>query len=96
MKIGRLASVVMTAILLLAGCKNFFNVPTTTGCTANCTTTTISSGVFYVLNSNAGQVEIAGYSIVNSKLTALTGSPNILPSGPYAIAIAPNAKIQSR
>jgi 6-phosphogluconolactonase (cycloisomerase 2 family) len=90
MKIGRLASVVMTAILLLAGCKNFFNVPTTTGCTANCTTTTISSGVFYVLNSNAGQVEIAGYSIVNSKLTALTGSPNILPSGPYAIAIAPN------
>ncbi len=90
MKIGLQASVVMASMLLLAGCKNFWNVPSTTGCTTNCPAT-ISSGVFYVLNSNAGQVEIAGYSIVNSTLTALAGSPYTLPSGPYAIAIAPNS-----
>lgn len=90
MKIGLKASVVMASMLLPAGCKNFWNVPTsTTSCTSNCTTT-ISSGPFYVLNSNAGQLEIAGYSIVNSTLTPLTGSPYVLPSGPYAIAIAPN------
>jgi 6-phosphogluconolactonase (cycloisomerase 2 family) len=81
---------VLAAMSLLAGCKNFWQVSPKGGggCTTNCTT--ISSGVFYVLNSNAGQDEIAGYSIVNSTLTPLTGSPYKLPSGPYAIAVAPN------
>jgi DNA-binding beta-propeller fold protein YncE len=46
--------------------------------------------VFYVLNSNAGQAGIAGYSIVSGTLTALTGSPYSLPAGPRAIAVAPN------
>jgi len=88
-KIWLQTGIVLASMLQLAGCKGFFNVPTTTVCTTNCTTT-ISSGTFYVLNSNAGQVEIAAYSIVNSALTPLTGSPYSLPSGPYAIAIAPN------
>ena len=78
----------LAALLLLAGCKNFWNVTSSGGCTTNCPT--ISSGVFYVLNSNSGQVEIAGYSIVNGTLTALTGSPYSLASGPYSIAVAPN------
>lgn len=89
MKIGRQAIAGLAAMLLIVGCKNFWNVPNTNGCTADCTST-ISSGAFYVLNSNAGQVEIAGYSIVNSQQTSLSGSPYTLPSGPYAIAIAPN------
>ena len=90
MKIRLRASAVLAFMLLLTGCTNFWNVPTGgTGCTTNCTAT-ISSGAFYVLNANAGQVEIAGYSIVSSTLTAFTGSPYTLPSGPFAIAIAPN------
>jgi 6-phosphogluconolactonase (cycloisomerase 2 family) len=88
MKIGLKASVVM-ASMLLAGCKGFWNASSTTGCTSSCSTT-ITSGNFYVLNSNEGQIEIAGYSIVQNTLTALTGSPYTLPSGPYAIAVAPN------
>jgi len=88
MKNGLKASVVMASMLLLAGCKNFWNVSSTT-CTSNCSTT-VSSGIFYVLNSSAGQVEIAGYSIVKNTLTALSGSPYSLPSGPYAVAVAPN------
>lgn len=76
--------------LLLAGCKNFWQASSSSGggCGTKCST--ISSGVFYVLNSSAGNTGIAGYSIVSGKLVALTGSPYSLPSGPYAIAVAPN------
>jgi 6-phosphogluconolactonase (cycloisomerase 2 family) len=88
MKIVRHAKVMWTGLLLLAGCKGFWNVTNNGGCTTNCSS--LSSGVFYVLNSNAGQVEIAGYSIVSGTLTAVTGSPTTLPSGPYSIAVAPN------
>jgi len=88
MKIGRQASVMLASMLLLAGCKNFFNVPGSGGCTTNCSA--VSSGVFYVLNSGAGQTGIAGYSVVSGALTQLTGSPYALSSVPYAIAVAPN------
>jgi 6-phosphogluconolactonase (cycloisomerase 2 family) len=89
MKIVRHAKVLWVGLLLLAGCKGFFNVPSNNGgCTTNCST--LSSGVFYVLNSNAGQVEIAGYSIVSGTLTSVTGSPYTLPSGPHSLAVAPN------
>lgn len=74
-------------MLLSVGCKNFWHT-TSNGCAANCSA--ITSGIFYVSNSNIGQVEIAGYSIVNGALTTLTGSLYILPSTPYAIAVAPN------
>jgi 6-phosphogluconolactonase (cycloisomerase 2 family) len=88
MKTRRLATVLLAATLPLAGCvKDFWQV-TPPACTTNCTT--VSSGVFYVLNSNAGQAGIAGYSIVSGTLTALTGSPYGLPAGPHAIAVAPN------
>jgi 6-phosphogluconolactonase (cycloisomerase 2 family) len=77
----------LVVMLLPAGCKNFWQT-TAVGCTTNCST--ISSGIFYVLNANIGQVEIAGYSILNGVLTALTGGPYVLPSTPYSIAVAPN------
>jgi hypothetical protein len=81
--------IILLAILLLpAGCKNFWLTTSPGGCTSNCSS--ISSGVFYILNSNIGQTEIAGYSIVNGTLTALTGSPYSFTSAPYAIAVAPN------
>jgi hypothetical protein len=75
-------------MLPLAGCIKDFWQTTTAACTTNCTP--VSSGAFYVLNSNAGQVGIAGYTIVSGTLTPLTGSPYTLPSGPRAIAVAHN------
>jgi 6-phosphogluconolactonase (cycloisomerase 2 family) len=82
-----LRSVLLLLLPLLAGCKNFWVTPSNT-CTTNCST--VSSGIFYVLNSNQGQTEVAGYSIVSGVLTPLTGSPCSVPSGPYSIAVAPN------
>ncbi len=87
MKIIRQWVVLLAVMLLQAGCKNFWQT-TQAGCAANCST--VSSGIFYVANSNSGQIEITGYSIVNGALTALSGSPYALPSAPYAIAVAPN------
>jgi 6-phosphogluconolactonase (cycloisomerase 2 family) len=87
MQNGTRARWILLTLLLATGCKNFWNVTSTSSCITNCTT---SSGVFYVLNANAGQLEIAGYSIFNGNLTALTGSPYTLTSAPYSIAVAPN------
>jgi len=87
MKIIRLGVILLVVMLLPSGCKNFWQT-TPAGCTSNCST--VSSGIFYVLNSSIGQVEIAGYSIVNGALTTLSGSPYALPSAPFAIAVAPN------
>jgi 6-phosphogluconolactonase (cycloisomerase 2 family) len=86
----RQASGVLAFVLLLAGCKNFWQASSSSGggCGTKCST--ISSGVFYVLNSTTGNTGIAGYSIVSGKLVALSGSPYSLPSGPHAIAVAPN------
>jgi 6-phosphogluconolactonase (cycloisomerase 2 family) len=88
MNFGRQTKWMLAAMLLLTGCKGFWNVPNSGGCTSNCTT--LSTGVFYVLNANAGKYAIAGNSIVSGTLTTLSGSPYSLPSGPYSIAIAPN------
>jgi 6-phosphogluconolactonase (cycloisomerase 2 family) len=90
MKIGKRTGIMLLAVVLLTGCGSFWNVLNTGGggCTTNCTT--LTSGVFYVLNSSPGQVEIVGSSISGGTLNALAGSPYSVPSGPYAIAVAPN------
>jgi 6-phosphogluconolactonase (cycloisomerase 2 family) len=88
MKFIRKGIAVLAVTFLLAGCKNFWLTTSPGGCTTNCST--VSSGVFYLLNSNIGQVALEGYSIVNGSLTALAGSPYSLSSTPYAIAVAPN------
>ena len=85
MKIGRWARVLLAGMPLLAGCKDFWQAPTSTTTTP---TTTASSGVFYVLNQ--GTKQIAAYSIVSGTLTAVTGSPYTFTAAPYSIAIAPN------
>ncbi len=86
MKLGRWA-IVLSAALFLAGCGNFWQAPntTTTGTTG---TSTLSSGVFYVLNEGTSQV--AAYSIATGTLTELSGSPYTLSAAPVSIAIAPN------
>jgi 6-phosphogluconolactonase (cycloisomerase 2 family) len=92
MKIGRWARLMLAVTPLLAGCGDFWQNPNGSGgggggggCTTNCPTG--SSGSFYVLNQYVSQ--IAAYSVVSGKLTAVTNSPFSLPSEPYAVAIYP-------
>ena len=81
------AFVVVAAVL--AGCKGFWDLPSSTGGGGGTTPTTQSSGVFYVLNQKTDQ--IVTYSITSGALStpvALT-----LPApGPIALAVAPNGK----
>ena len=84
MKIGKWARLVLMAVPLLAGCKGFWNAPTTT--TGGGTGT---GGVFFVLNQTGNQ--IGAYSIVSGKVTAVTGSPYTLTALPFAIAVAPGS-----
>jgi len=84
MTIGKWARLALLATLLLAGCKGFWDAPTSSGGG----TTTASSGNFYALNVETRQ--IAGYFINAGVATALTGSPYPLPAAPIAITVAPN------
>lgn len=83
MRSGRWARLLLLGVPLLAGCKGFWNPPSSSGGGTGAT-----GSVFYVLNQQTSQ--LAAYSIVKGALTPLTGSPYTLPSGPYAIAVAPN------
>jgi len=87
MKLGRRA-ILLSAALLLAGCGNFWQAPSTTTTGSTGGTSTLSSGAFYVLNQGTSQV--AAYSIASGTLTALSGSPYTLSAAPVSIAIAPN------
>ena len=73
----------------LAGCKNFWDLPASTGTTGT-TPTTLSSGVFYVLNQTTKQ--IAGYAISSGTLESITGSPYALSAEPTSIAVAPGGE----
>jgi len=84
MKVRNWASLWLVLPFALAGCKGFWDLPASTTTT---TPTTLSSGVFYVLDQTAK--EIAGYSISSGTLDAVSGSPYTLSAAPYSIAIAP-------
>jgi hypothetical protein len=79
----------MAAPLLigLSACGDFWQAPstTTTGCTTNCTT--LSSGVFYVLNQATSQV--VALSIQSGSLTTV-GTYTLPTAGPLAMALSPN------
>ena len=82
MNLGKWARLFLMAAPLLAGCKGFWDKTTTPPPTGS------SGGVFYVLNQKTSQ--IAAFSIVSGKVTAVTGSPYSLGGTlPYAIAISP-------
>lgn len=81
---------ILAAASLLAGCKGFWDLPAGSsngggGGTGN------SSGVFYVANQATFQV--AAYSIVSGKLTAVSGSPYSLGTSvaPRSLAVSPSA-----
>jgi hypothetical protein len=86
MTIQKWATLALLALPFLAGCKGFWDAPSTSGTGTG--TTTASSGNFYVLNAKTSQ--IAGYYINAGVVTALTGSPYTVPALPIAIALAPN------
>ncbi len=78
------AAVPLAAAMLLAGCKGFWD-PLPSSSTMTTTSTTLSSGPFYVLNQKTGQ--IVAYNISSGSLKTI-GTYSIV--GPVAIAIAPN------
>ncbi len=86
MKSRILAGIWLASLVLLAGCKGFWDAPASTG-TGGTTPTTLSSGVFYVLNKTT--MQIAGFVISSGTLEKITGSPYALPATPNAIAVAP-------
>jgi hypothetical protein len=72
---------------LVAGCKGFWDLPVSKP--SNPTTpTTLSSGVFYVLDQTTK--EVVGYSITSGTLGAISGGTQTLSAAPFSIAVAPN------
>ncbi len=86
MRIPNWVRLLPAAALLLAGCGDFWQAPSST---STSTTSSLSSGYFYVLNQSTKQIAV--YSIVSGALTQVSGSPYALTSAPYSVAIAPSA-----
>jgi 6-phosphogluconolactonase len=84
MKIGIWVGLCLGVAVLMAGCKGFWDLPASTTTT---TPTTLSSGVFYVLNQTTSQ--LAAYSISSGTLETVSGSPYALSAAPTSVAIAP-------
>ncbi len=84
MKLGCAVFLLATASLL-AGCSGFWDLPASSG--SGTTPTTLSGGVFYVMNQTT--MQIAAYNISSGTLTALSGSPYSISGTPYSMAIAP-------
>jgi len=85
MKIGKWAILLLAATSLLAGCKGFWQAPSTSG--GGTTPTTLSSGNFYILNKGTTTSSIYGFSIVSGVLTPLSGSPYPVTGLAYAMAM---------
>ena len=85
MKIGNGLGLLLASSVFLAGCAGFWDAPAST--TTTTTKTTLSSGVFYVLNQTTKQIAV--YSISSGTLEEFSGSPYTLSAAPYCIAVAP-------
>ncbi len=86
MKIRHGAGLLLASSVLLAGCKGFWDAPPSTS-TITTSPTTLSSGVFYVLNQTT--MQIAAYSISSGALEQVSGIPYTFLTAPSCIAIAP-------
>ena len=87
MKSVRWAALGLVITAILSGCKDFWDLPTSTTTTTT-TPTTLSSGVFYVLDQTTKQLD--AYVISSGTLDTVSGSPYTLPSAPTSIAVASN------
>jgi hypothetical protein len=83
MKNARLACLALTVVPFLAGCSGFWDKPVTPT-----PPTTLTSGIFYVLNFAASQ--IAGFNVKAGVVTAVPQSPYTLAAPPIGITVAPN------
>lgn len=81
-----LPALFMVLMPFLDGCGDFWQAPSGTGGGGGTTPTTLSSGVFYVLNQTTEQ--IVAYQINSGSLTTV-GTPSQLTAAPTAIAVAP-------
>jgi hypothetical protein len=88
MKSVRWAALGLVVTALVAGCKGFWDLPPSTGSGTPTTPTTLSSGVFYVLDQTTKQ--IAAYDISSGTLDNVSGGPYTLSAAPTSIAIASN------
>lgn len=84
MKIDIGARLLLASTIVLSGCSGFWDLPPSNG--GGTTSTTLSSGYFYVLDVTTSQV--ISYNIVSGTLT-LVGTATV-PSAPIAITVAPN------
>lgn len=87
MKCGKWIAV-LAAASMLAGCKDFWKLPSGSSDGGGGGGTGSSSGVFYV--ANQGTSEVAAFSIVAGTLTKVSGSPYKMTAAPLALAIDPN------
>ena len=89
MKIVSPARLLPALLLVLApfieGCGNFWQAPSGSSGGGGTTPTTLSSGIFYVLNQTTDQ--IVAYDITSGSLTTI--GTYSLTAAPYAIAIGP-------
>lgn len=88
MKSRILSGIWLASLVFLAGCKGFWDLPASTG-TGGTTPTTLSSGVFYVLNQTTDQ--IVTYTISSGKLSTPVALTLPAPA-PITLAVAPNGK----
>jgi 6-phosphogluconolactonase (cycloisomerase 2 family) len=91
MKTGKGARLLFVLAPLLigfgTGCGNFWEAPSGgSGSSGSTSTTTLSSGIFYVLNEETAQV--VAMSINSGVLTTIDSYP--LPSQPLAMTLSPN------
>jgi hypothetical protein len=81
-----LPALLLVAAPFMDGCGDFWQAPSTTTGGGGTTPTTLSSGIFYVLNQTTEQ--IVAYQINSGTLNTI-GTPLQLTTAPSAIAIAP-------
>jgi hypothetical protein len=89
MRIGKWARLLLAATPLVAGCAGFWAPPSGSGGSGT-TSTTLSSGNFYILSKGSTISQVYGFSIVSGKLTALSGSPYAVTGQAFAMAPGPS------
>lgn len=87
MRGSRFAWVGVFAVVLLAGCKGFWDTTTTTTSGSG---SYAASGVFFVLNEKTSQLTAMQYAASSSGPSTLTGSPYTLAALPFTMAVAPS------
>lgn len=80
-----IAALLLSSVVFLSGCSGFWDAPSDSGST---TTTTLTSGVFYVLNTATAQ--IVAYYVNAGTLTKIATYST--PTAPTALTVAPSNK----